>query len=55
MHDGYTTVRLYVGSSKYTSEEMSVLLDGIIADAKELGIETETPDEIARMKAMWGE
>ena len=52
--NGYTNVRLYVGSSQYDSKEMSVLLDGIIADAKELGIQTETPDEIARMKAEWG-
>ena len=52
---GYTNVRLYVGSSQYNTEEMSVLLDGIIADAQELGIQTETPDQIAEMKAMWGE
>jgi len=52
--DGYTNVRLFVGSSQYDSQEMSVFLDGIIADAKELGIQTETPDEVARMKAEWG-
>lgn len=52
--DGYTNVRLFVGSSQYDTKEMSVLLDGIIADAKEMGIQTETPDEIARMKAQWG-
>ena len=51
----YTFVRLYHGSSSYDSKEMSVLLDGLIADAQELGIQTETPDEIARMKAEWGE
>lgn len=53
--DGYTNVRLYVGSSQYDTAEMSVLLDGIIADAQELGIQTETPDQIAELKAMWGE
>jgi len=50
---GYTNVLFYQGSSKYTREQFSVFLDGIVADAKELGIQTETPDEIARMKAEW--
>lgn len=54
-HPDYTFVRLYLGSSQYDSKEMSVFLDGIIADAKDLGIQTETPDEVARMKATWGE
>lgn len=54
-HDGYTNVRLYVGSSQYDTKEMSVLIDGIVADAQELGIDTATPDEIARLKAAWGE
>lgn len=52
--DGYTNVRLYVGSSNYDSKEMSVLIDGLVADAQELGIETMTPDQIEEMKAMWG-
>ena len=54
-HEGYTNVRLYVGSSQYDSYEMSVLIDGLVADAQELGIDTMTPDEIARLKEMWGE
>lgn len=45
--------RVWVGSSQYNSEEMSILIDGIISEAKELDIETETPDEIARMKSLW--
>lgn len=52
--DGYTNVRLYVGSSQYDTYEMSVLIDGLIADAKELDIETMTPAEIERMKSEWG-
>lgn len=42
-------------SHLYDTAEMSRLLDGTIAEAKELGIVTETPAEIARMKALWGE
>ena len=33
---------------------MSLLIDGTVADAKELGIETITPAEIAEMKERWG-
>lgn len=51
---GYVWIRVYYGSSEYDTKEMSVLLDGLVADAQELGIQTETPDEIAKMKAMWG-
>lgn len=46
-------IRVYLGSSKYDTEQMSRLIDYIVDEAKGLGIQTETPDEIARMKAMW--
>lgn len=45
--------RVYKGSSEFDTREMAVLIDGIVADAKELGIQTETPDEINRMKSLW--
>ena len=51
----YSWVRAWKGTSDYDVKEMSVLLDGLVADAKELGIQTETPSQIAEMKAMWGE
>ena len=53
--EGCTNVILYYGSSTYDSSQMSRLLDLIIQDCKEQGIQTETPDEIARLKALWGE
>lgn len=46
--------KIYRGSHTYDSKEMSDLIQGTVADAKELGIETMTPDELARMTAMWG-
>lgn len=46
-------VRLYKGSSTYDSKQMSRLIDYIVEEAQDLGIETDTPDEIARMKALW--
>lgn len=51
--DGWTVVRVYYGSSGYNTEEMSELIDGVVQEAEDLGIETKTPDEIAHMKAMW--
>ena len=35
------------------SKEMSRLIDGAIYEAKNLGIETATPEELARMKEEW--
>ncbi len=42
------------GSSEYDSKEMAKFIDMIVLEAKEQGIQTETPDEIERMKALWG-
>lgn len=44
---------VYRGSHTYDSKEMSILIDGTVQEAKELGIDTATPDEIARLKAAW--
>ena len=46
--------KIYRGSHTYDTKEMSVLIDGTVADAKELGIETATPTELAEMKERWG-
>lgn len=54
--NGKTGVQLqcYFGSSTYDAKEMSVLIDGVVSECKEMGIETMTPDEIARLKSEWG-
>lgn len=44
---------VYKGSSEYDSKEMSILIDGLVRDAQELGIETLPPAEIERMKQQW--
>lgn len=54
-HEDTRLVRLYYGSSVYNSKQMSALIDSIVEDCKEQGIETMTPDEIARMKARWAD
>lgn len=47
--------RVYKGSSEFDTKEMSIFIDGIVSEAKDLGIPTDTPDQIAKMKALWGE
>ena len=47
--------KVYKGSSEFDTREMSIFLDGIVSEAKEMGIPTETPDQIARLKSLWGE
>ena len=49
----YSTYLVCIGSSKYNTYEMSVFIDGIVYEAKQLNIPTETPDEIARMTSLW--
>jgi hypothetical protein len=41
------------GSHTYDTKEMSRLIDGVVEAAKELGIETLTPEQLERMKAAW--
>ena len=41
------------GSSLYDTKEMSHFLDRIIEEAKELKIETMTPEQIERLKSEW--
>lgn len=47
--------RVYKGSSEFNTEEMSIFIDGIVSEAKDLGINTDTPEQIAKMKDLWGE
>lgn len=37
----FVAYRVFIGSSQYNTQEMSVLIDGTVQDAKELGIQTE--------------
>lgn len=51
----FTHYRVYKGSSEFDTREMSIFIDGVVSEAKVLGTQTETPEEIARLKSMWGE
>jgi len=47
--------RVYKGSSEFDTKEMSTFIDGIVYEAKNLGIEVLTPDELTNLKNQWGE
>ena len=53
--EGCTNVVLYYGSSTFSTAQMSMLLDLVIQDCHEQGIATDTPEQIAEMKARWGD
>jgi hypothetical protein len=48
----YKIIRVYVGSSKLNTVEMGILLDNLIEECKLQGIETMTPQELAKMRAL---
>ena len=48
--DGWNWYLVYRGSHTYDTREMSILLDGTIEECKLQGIETMTPDELARLE-----
>lgn len=52
-NDKFTAYAMIKGSSEYDTKEMSIFIDGVVYEAKELGIQTETPEEIERLKALW--
>lgn len=51
--DGAYWYKVYRGSHTYSSAEMHILLEGTIQEAKDQGIETKTPDELARLESLW--
>ena len=47
--------KVYKDSHKMDTKEMARVIDGAIQEAKELGIETDTPAQIEDMKRRWAE
>lgn len=47
-------IQCYFGSSSYNTAEMSKLLEGVVSEAKELGVNTVTPKEMEQMHKAWG-
>lgn len=50
----YRAWKLLVPSHRMDSKHMSILIDGIVEEAQQLGIQTLTPDELQRIKDQWG-
>lgn len=48
-------LQCFFGSSTYDTKEMSVLIEGVVSECKEIGIETMTPHELASLKSSWGQ
>ena len=49
----FTHYKIFKGTSEYNTKEMSIFIDGVVQEAKQLDIETKTPEEIDRLKRLW--
>lgn len=49
----YVYYKVFRGSSTYDTKEMSILVDGVVSECQEQGIETLPPAELERMLKMW--
>ena len=52
--EGYKKVISYYGSSCYDTKEISILINEIVDQCKDLGIETMPPNELKRLNDSWG-
>lgn len=50
---GCKVVTLYYGSSTYDTRQMSRLIDLVVQECQQQGIETKTPRELALLKEEW--
>lgn len=48
----HVRLRTYYGSSKYNKKQFLRLINDIVEDCHECGIETMTPDEIAKLRGL---
>jgi len=51
--NGSRIYRVYKGTSEYDSREMSVFIDGIISEAKEIGVPVLSEEEVENIKKEW--
>ena len=49
----YRVYYIMRGSHTYDTKEMSKLIDGVVSEAKEVGVETLPPAELERMIGRW--
>lgn len=46
----FTHYKIFKGSSEFNTKEMSIFIDGIVQECRQLGIETLSPEEIASLR-----
>lgn len=51
---GYHYIKCYYGSSVYDTKQMKRLIELVVQECKDQGIETATPEELARLTEEWG-
>lgn len=51
----YVRYILYKHTADMNTQEMNQLIDGVLFEAKELGIQTDTPEELDRLKGLWND
>ena len=51
--ENFIGVRMYQGSSSYDRAQMARLIDAVVDDCKEMGIETKTPAEIEELMRLY--
>lgn len=51
--EGCVNVKVYYGSSTYDTKQMSRLIELVVQDCKDAGIETMPPDELNRLLEQW--
>ena len=49
----FNPYKIYKGSSEYDTKEMSILLNGVVQEAKNLGIKTKDDIEVERLVEEW--
>ena len=49
----YIVYQVYTPSHELKTDEFAILLDGLIEECKNQGIDTRTPDEIKRDEVMY--
>lgn len=49
----FISYKAYLPSSEMNTKQMARLIDGVVSEAKELGIETLTPSQIEEIKLRW--
>ncbi len=46
-------IHVWIGSSQYNTQEMSIFIDGIVSECTDLKICTLTPQELEKIKSEW--